>query len=199
VEQADWNQRYAERGLLWTAEPNRFLVAEAEGLQPGRALDLACGEGRNAVWLAERGWRTTGVDFSGVAIDKAHRLAAEHGVDGEWLEADLRAYRPPVRAFDLVLVFYLQVVAEIRRPILRAAAAAVAEGGTFLLVGHDSANLADGYGGPRDPRVLYTALDVVSDLNGSGLAVERAERVDRPVETLEGERVALDALARLVR
>ena len=185
--------------LLWTAEPNRFLVAEAEGLEPGRALDLACGEGRNAVWLAERGWRITGVDFSDVAIDKARRLAAERGVDGEWLEADLREYRPPVRAFDLVLVFYLQVVAEVRRPILRAAAAAVAEGGTFLLVGHDSANLADGYGGPRDPRVLYTALDVVSDLDGSGLAVERAERVDRPVETPEGERVALDALARLVR
>ena len=186
MEPADWDERYAGSGLLWTAEPNRFLVAEAGGLDPGRALDLACGEGRNAIWLAERGWRITGVDFSGVAIDKARQLAAARGVEGEWLASDLRDYEPPARAFDLVLVFYLHVVAEVRRPILRAAAPAVDDGGTFLLVGHDSANLADGYGGPHDPRVLYTAADVVADLDGCGLEVERAERVERPVETPEG-------------
>jgi hypothetical protein len=111
----------------------------------------------------------------------------------------LRDYRPVARAFDLVLVFYLQVVVELRRPVLRAAAEAVAPGGTFLLVAHDSDNLADGYGGPRDPAVLYTAGDVVSDLDGTGLEVERAERVERPVQTEAGERVALDALARLTR
>jgi SAM-dependent methyltransferase len=199
MEPADWDERYAGSALLWTAEPNRFLVAEAGGLEPGRALDLACGEGRNAIWLAERGWRITGVDFSGVAIDKAQQLAASRGVDGEWLAADLRDYEPPARAFDLVLVFYLHVVAGVRSPILRAAAQAVDDGGTFLLVGHDSANLADGYGGPHDPRVLYTAADVVADLDGCGLDVERAERVERPVETPEGPRSALDALVRLTR
>lgn len=199
MDRDDWNQRYAGAELVWTARPNRFLVAETDGLEPGSALDIACGEGRNAVWLAERGWRVTGVDFSEVAIEKARRLAAARGVDGEWLAADLRDYRPPARAFDLVLVFYLQVPAELRRPILRAAAEAVADGGTFLLVGHDSDNLAHGHGGPRDSRVLYTAADVVADLEGSGLEVVRAERVERPVETPEGERIALDALARLVR
>ncbi len=199
MEPADWDERYAGSGLLWTAEPNRFLVAEAGALGPGRALDLACGEGRNAVWLAERGWRITGVDFSGVAIDKARQLAAARGVDGEWLAVDLRDYEPPARAFDLVLVFYLHVVAAVRGPILRAAAHAVADGGTFLLVGHDSANLADGYGGPRDSRVLYTAAEVVADLDGCGLEVERAERVERPVETTEGPRNALDTLVRLTR
>jgi len=199
MDQAAWNERYAGSGLVWSAEPNRFLVAETGGLAPGRALDLACGEGRNAIWLGERGWRVTGVDFSDVAIEKARQFAASRGVEGEWIAADLRDYVPAAAAFDLVLVFYFHVGADVRRPILRAAASAVADGGTFLLVGHDSTNLEGGYGGPRDPRVLYTAADVVSDLDGCGLEVERVERVDRPVQTPDGERVALDLLARLVR
>ena len=199
MDQAAWNERYAGSGLVWSAEPNRFLVSETGGLAPGRALDLACGEGRNAIWLGERGWRVTGVDFSDVAIEKARQFAASRGVEGDWIAADLRDYEPAAGAFDLVLVFYFHVGADVRRPILRAAASAVADGGTFLLVGHDSTNLEGGYGGPRDPRVLYTAADVVSDLDGCGLEVERAERVDRPVQTPDGERVALDLLARLVR
>ena len=85
----DWDRRYAEPQLVWSAEPNRFLVEELAGLPPGRALDLACGEGRNAIWLARRGWEVTGVDFSGVAIDKAGRMAAEAGVEGP-----LRPSRP---------------------------------------------------------------------------------------------------------
>ena len=72
-----WDERYAAAELIWTAEPNRFLVAEVNGLAPGRALDLACGEGRNAVWLAAQGWEVTGVDFSRAGLDKAHRLAPQ--------------------------------------------------------------------------------------------------------------------------
>ena len=83
-----WNQRYSGTELIWTAQPNRFLVAEAEDLPPGRALDLACGEGRNAVWLARRGWSVTGVDFAGVGLAKAARLAEEAGVEAEWDESD---------------------------------------------------------------------------------------------------------------
>jgi SAM-dependent methyltransferase len=192
MDRDEWDRRYAGRELLWTGEPNRFLVAETAGLQPGRALDLACGEGRNAVWLAEQGWRTTGVDFSEVAIEKARRLAEARGVGGAWIAADLLAYTPEPRAFDLVLLFYLQVPEAERRTILRAAAEAVAAGGTFLVVAHDSANIEQGYGGPHEPEVLYTADEVVADLDG--LRVERAERVERPVATPEGERTALDLL-----
>ena len=65
----------ARRGPLFGVEPNRFLVAEVADLPPGRALDVACGAGRNAVWLAERGWTVTGVDFSDVALENARRLA----------------------------------------------------------------------------------------------------------------------------
>lgn len=192
-----WNRRYAGSELVWTAEPNRFLVAETAGLPAGRALDLACGEGRNAVWLAGRGWHATGVDFSEVAIEKARLLAAERGVEAEWIVADVVDYRPPARGFDLVIVFYLQVSEDARRASVRAAADAVAPGGTFLLVAHDSANLVSGYGGPQDPAVLYRAEDVVADLDG--FSIERAECVERRVQTDDGERVALDVLVRASR
>jgi SAM-dependent methyltransferase len=195
----DWNRRYADRELLWTARPNRFLVAEAESLPPGRALDLACGQGRNAVWLAELGWRVLGVDFSDVAIGKAHELAAARGVEAEWLVADLAAYVPDPAAYDLVILFYLQVAADERRVIVRRAAGALAPGGTFLLVGHDLRNLGSGHGGPQDPDVLYLPEDVAADLDGTGLELERAEAVDRPVEMPDGERTAIDALVRARR
>jgi len=199
MDSASWDRRYQGRELVWTAEPNRFLVAETEALAPGRAIDLACGEGRNAIWLAERGWHAVGADFSEVGLQKARELANRRGVNVEWVAADLLDYRPDPRAFDLVLVFYLQVPAAERRPILQAAAEAVAPGGTFLLVAHDSTNLPHGHGGPQDPAVLYTPDDVVDDLAGAGLLVERAERVERPVHTPDGERTALDALVRARR
>ena len=196
MDREDWDRRYAGRELLWTGEPNRLLVAETAGLRPGRALDIACGEGRNAVWLAEQGWQATGVDFSEVALAKARQLADVRGVQTDWVAADLVDYRPEPYAFDLVIVFYLQVSAAQRHAIVRAAAEAVARGGTFLLVAHDRSNLEQGHGGPQEPEVLYTAEDVVGDLDG--LQVERAARVERPVQTPEGERVALDALVRAV-
>lgn len=195
----EWNRRYAGRELLWSAQPNRFLVAEAEGLPPGRALDIACGEGRNAVWLAEQGWRVTGVDFSDVGLGKARELAGARGVEAEWVQADLLDYRPEQRAYDLVLVFYVQLPEPERRSIIRAAAEAVASGGVLLVVAHDSSNLERGHGGPEDPAVLYTAADVVTDLDGSALEIERAELVERPVATPGGERTALDALVRARR
>lgn len=197
MEKEDWNRRYAGHELVWTGEPNRFLVAEVAALRPGRALDLACGEGRNAVWLAAQGWQVTAVDFSDVALEKARLLADERGVDAHWVTADLLDYRPAPRAFDLVIVFYLQMPVAERRAVVRVAAEAVAPGGTFLLVAHDSANLEHGYGGPTEPAVLYTARDVVTDLDG--LQVDRAERVERPVQTADGERIALDALVRALR
>lgn len=199
MDSAEWDQRYTGRELVWTSEANRFLIAEAESLAPARALDLACGEGRNAVWLAQRGWQVTGVDFSAVGIEKARQLEDARRVHANWVLADLLRYRPEPSAFELVIVLYLQVPGDERTPILRAAAQAVSPGGIFLLVGHDSSNLKDGYGGPQDPAVLYTAEDVADDLDGSGLQIERAETVKRPVETPDGQRIALDALMRASR
>jgi SAM-dependent methyltransferase len=197
VQRREWNRRHGEGGLLFGAEPNRFLVAEVGELPPGRALDLACGSGRNAVWLAARGWTVTGVDFSGVALAQARALAAERGVEVEWVEGDLLEWRPADGAFDLVVVLYLQVPADERRGILARAAAAVAPGGTLLVVGHDLENLNGGHGGPKDPRVLFTPAQVAAEL--PGLEIEKAERVLRPVETQDGQAQAIDALIRARR
>ena len=198
MKSAEWNRRYEGIELVWTATPNRFLAQEVAGLAPGRVLDLACGEGRHAVWLAEQGWQAHGVDFSEVAIEKARRLAEARALDAKFEVADLTEW-DPVGQWDLVLVFYLQLPVDERRIVLRTAAAAVAPGGTLLVVGHDSRNLEHGYGGPKYPDVLFTPEDVTADISGSGLELERAEPVERPVETPEGERVAIDALIRARR
>jgi SAM-dependent methyltransferase len=193
----DWNERYAGKELVWTAEPNRRFAAEVGDLEPGRALDLACGEGRNAVWLAERGWRVVGVDFSDVALAKAAGLAASRGVDVDWIVADVLDHRPEPRAFDLVAVLYLQLPRDELLHALERAASAVAPGGTLLVLGHDTSNLTHGHGGPKDVSVLYTAADVVAGLGD--LVVERAEAVERTVPLDDGEAVAIDALVRAHR
>jgi SAM-dependent methyltransferase len=193
----DWNARYAQKELVWSAEPNRLFAAEVAALAPGRALDLACGEGRNAVWLAEQGWRVTGVDFSDVALAKAAELAAARGVEVEWVVADVLEHAPERRGFDLVAVLYLQLPRDELRHAVRSAVDAVAPGGTLVVLAHDSTNLTAGHGGPKDPAVLYTAEDVVPELDG--LVVERAEAVERTVPLPKGEAVAIDAFVRAHR
>lgn len=197
MDREGWNERYAGRELLWTAEPNRFLAAEVAELPPGRALDLATGEGRNAVWLAERGWKVTAVDFSDVGLEKARRLADEHSVSVDWILADVTEYHPEEGAFDLAAVLYLHIAPKQRRLVLARAAAAVAPGGTLLVVGHDRDNIEHGVGGPDDPEILYTVDELVDEV--ADLEVEVAEQVVRPVETDEGEAEALDTLVRASR
>lgn len=200
VDQDDWDRRYEAVELLWTAEPNRFLVTEIGGLTPGEALDVGAGEGRNAVWLAEQGWRVTAVDFSSVGMAKARRLAEARRVEVEWVLADLRSYAPETDRYDLVVVLYLHLTEEPRRRVHATVARSLREGGTLLVVGHDRSNLYDGVGGPQDPAVMFTPDDIVSDLSGvGGLSVARAERVHRPVKAHGEERVAIDALVRAVR
>ena len=197
MDSADWDRRYSATGLLWTASPNRFVVAELAGLPPGRALDLGCGEGRNAIWLAERGWQVSAVDFSPVGLDKARRLAGERGVTVNWVSADLRDYQPRPGAFDLVLLAYLHLPPRNWWTVLHSARDTLAPGGTLLVVGHDVANIAEGVGGPQDPAVLYTPQSVAAEL--SGLDIRRADRVRRPVQTDTGPREAIDTLVRAVR
>ena len=180
----DWDDRYAASPLVSSSGPNAVVAHETADLPPGRALDLAAGEGRNALWLAEHGWQVTAVDFSAVATRRTAELAAQRlGVDAERLTAvtaDLGAWTPsdPV---DLTVLAYFQVPAGVRRRVHRTAAGALAPGGTFLLVAHHSDNLEHGVGGPQDATVLFGPDDVVADLEGTGLVIDRAERVDRPV------------------
>jgi SAM-dependent methyltransferase len=195
VQREDWDKRYAAVDNLWAREPNRFLVAEVAELPPGRALDLACGEGQNAIWLATLGWKVTGVDFSEVAIAKARARAERDGVDAEFVCGDLRTYEPVGGSYDLVLLLYFHLRHAELRTVLSRARSALADGGTLLLVGHDRSNVTDGVGGPSDPSVLYTPDDIVAEL--PGLEIEKAERVFRDVPG--ADRDAIDALVRARR
>jgi SAM-dependent methyltransferase len=195
--QAEWDLRYSGPDLVWGAGPNRFVTEETAALPAGRALDLGTGEGRNAIWLAEHGWQVTAVDFSAAGLDRAARLAAERGVKVEWVQADLLDYQPAPGGCDLVLVAYIHLPAAGLARVFRAAAAAVAPGGTLLVIGHDRDNITRGHGGPQDPDRLYTTAAVTAELDG--LAVRRAEQVTRTVRTPEGERTAIDTLVRAER
>jgi 2-polyprenyl-3-methyl-5-hydroxy-6-metoxy-1,4-benzoquinol methylase len=202
MKQQDWNTRYASADLVWGSEPNRFVAEHLAGVPPGpqgRALDLACGEGRNSIWLASQGWRVTGVDFSDVAIERARKLAESQGVDVDWIVADVTAYAPDVAAYDLVLISYLQVPAADRQRVLANVAAALAPGGQLFLIAHALRNIDDGWAGPSSPDVLWDPPETRREIEAAGLQVASCAEVLRPVETDEGTRNAIDTLARATR
>ena len=184
MEREDWNRRWHERGLHCHDDPSDILAAELASLAPGRALDLGCGAGRSAIWLAERGWRVTGVDFADAALG----LARERGSDIDWVLADLREYKPEPGAFDLVLVLYMHLPPGERRTLLAGAVSALAPGGTLLVAGHDMENLGTGTPGPSRPEVLYTPETIAAELER--LEIVKAERLRRPA----GEATAVDTL-----
>ncbi|MGC5016299.1 class I SAM-dependent methyltransferase [Streptosporangium sp. DT93] len=140
AEEEFWNGRYGESERIWSGDPNGALVGEVSGLEPGSALDLGCGEGGDAIWLARQGWRVTAVDISPVALERAagHAAAVAGDVAGriDWQRHDL-ATSFPEGAFDLVSAQFLHSPGDMpRERILRAAASAVAPGGVLLIVGH---------------------------------------------------------------
>ena len=185
-----WDERYREKPLLWGAEPNRLFSEIATPLKPGRALDLAAGEGRNAVWLAQRGWDVVAVDFSSVALDRGEALAGRAGVEVSFERADLQNYEPDSSAFDLVLILYLHVPAELRRLIYTRATRSLVPGGTMVVIGHDVRNLEEGVGGPQEPAILLSPETVVGELDGCDAI--RAETVLRSVDGQDRE--ALDTV-----
>ena len=184
-----WDERHAARDPIESHAPDPTLVEAIASLVPGRALDLATGDGRNAIRLARDGWDVTAVDFSAVALERARRSATAAGVAVDWVCVDLLGWQPAGHAFELVTLVYLHLPADERRGIYAAAANAVAPGGRLLVVGHDRANLAEGSGGPQDPSVLFTADEIAADL--AGFEIERAERVAH--EEADGRRT-IDAV-----
>ncbi|WP_434600651.1 class I SAM-dependent methyltransferase [Streptomyces sp. A5-4] len=137
-DEAFWDGRYAQSDRIWSGNPNTVLVREVTGTKPGRALDLGCGEGADAIWLAGQGWRVTATDISGVALARAVRHAAAEDVTDrvDWQRHDLGASFPE-GAFDLVSAQFLHSLGDMpREEILRSAASAVVPGGVLLVVGH---------------------------------------------------------------
>ena len=182
-----WDVRYQEKELVWSGAPNMFLPPIVEGLDVGSALDLACGEGRNAIWLANQGWSVTGVDFSAVGIEKARRTAGDAVVD--WVVADVISYVPD-RTFDLVMIVYVHLGAADMKHLFANAARALTPGGTLIGVGHALRNLADGVGGPPYPDILWTE-DRIAPLV-DGLTIVQLTEILRPVENSEVD--AIDIL-----
>ncbi len=188
-----WDERYAGREYVWDIGPNQFVERYLADLPPGRAIDLAAGEGRNAVWLARQGWRVTAVDFSRVGLEKARQLAVDHAVTElvDIVNADALTYTPP-EPVDLVVVAYLQIPEAQQQVALEHAASWLRPGGTLFVVAHDRANVEHGHGGPSDPDHCYDLDATVARLGF--LEIRVAEVAKRRVETEGGPRTALDTL-----
>lgn len=161
----DWDRRYADREQLWSGRPNGALVAEVAGMPPGRALDVGCGEGADAVWLARGGWDVTALEVSGVALERAAAHAREAGVAVRWVHAGLVEAALPPASFDLVSAQYPALLRTPDGAAERALLAAVAPGGVLLLVHHagmETQHPDDGGFDPADyvwPSMVAALLD----------------------------------------
>lgn len=184
-----WDERYATHDHVWSPEPNKEVERIVGDWSPGRALDLGAGEGRHSVWLAQKGWRVTAVDFSSVGLAKGEAEAARRGITVDWVVADARSWRPGAgTAYDLVLVSYLHLAED----VLSRTKGWLAPGGALVVVGHGLRNLTEGVGGPSDPALLHTPESLRS--SAEGLEIERCEEFIRPTD--EGDAIDVALVAR---
>ncbi|RBY91160.1 bifunctional 2-polyprenyl-6-hydroxyphenol methylase/3-demethylubiquinol 3-O-methyltransferase UbiG [Blastococcus sp. TF02A-30] len=179
MEAAEWDRRYAE-ARQWSVEPNRTAAELTAGLHPGRALDVAAGEGRMALWLARGGWDVEAVDFSAVGLRRGQQDAPP-GARVTWRVEDVLTADLGSAEFDLVLVLYLHLPRPQMVDVLARSAGAVRPGGYLLVLGHDSENLTRGIGGPQDPDVLYDPELLGGAVRGWGIS--RLERIDRGTDS----------------
>jgi 2-polyprenyl-3-methyl-5-hydroxy-6-metoxy-1,4-benzoquinol methylase len=191
MDSTQWDERYSTSELIWTGRANQFVEAHLADLEPGTAIDVGAGEGRNAVWLASRGWSVTAVDFSRVGLDKADQLASEHSVEVSTVCADATTWTPAAPV-DLVVLSYLQLPSDQQRTVLEHAVTWLNPGGTLFVIAHDRSNVEHGHGGPPSEEVCYTVDDTVAGL--AGLDIATAEVVERHVDTPDGRKTALDTL-----
>ena len=194
-----WDERYAASPTIWSGRPNQRLVEQAGGLARGTALDVGCGEGADAVWLAGQGWRTTGVDVSRVALERAAAHAADAGVEVEWAQVDVVAGEPLPAAYDLVSAHFLHPPADRLPHVLRALGEAVVVSGTLLLVGHHPRDLVARHQDSAMLPLMPTPEQVVDLLDPARWQVQVAETQSRE-QLVEGEPVTVhDTVVRATR
>jgi SAM-dependent methyltransferase len=201
--EAAWDERYRSSDRVWSGRPNPQLVAEISELTPGRALDVGCGEGADAIWLARRQWEVEAVDISGVALERAaaHAKDVDPEASGriEWRRADLIAEPPEPATFDLVSAQFMQLPPELRVTLFRALVGAVRPGGTILVVGHHPSDLGSGVRRPPMPELFYTA-DEMAGLLDDTWSVDVKEARPRKATATDGVEVTIhDAVLRATR
>jgi len=206
-EQSDqefWDERYRSHDALWSGKPNGHLVRETFGLSPGTALDVGCGEGADAIWLAERGWQVTALDLSTVALKRAAahagRVGGKVAESIAWAQVDLRTWAPgPVR-YDLVSSQYLHMPSEPRQALFDHLAVAVAPGGTLLIVGHHPLDLQTTIPRPKEPDLFFTADDIVARLDPDEWDIVTNAAIEGTATDPEGRVVTIhDAVLRARR
>jgi SAM-dependent methyltransferase len=173
MSQSIWDERYSQDGFAFGTEPNDFLSDTADRLPVGDVLCLGEGEGRNAVFLAERGHRVTAVDASSVGLEKTQRLAASRGVEVETVAADLEDYQLGVDRWDGVVSIFCHVPPNLRRRVHGRLAAALRPGGVFVMEAYTPEQLELGTGGPPVAELLYDPTEVFRELEGLELVIAR--------------------------
>ena len=186
---AFWDEMYEKRQAPWDSEPNPLLPEVVEGLAPGTALDLGCGEGSDAVWLAKRGWRVTAVDLSNVALDRGRAADTDQLVN--WLQADLFAWQPPERAFDLVSTHFLHLPTAGRAAFFEGLARAVRPGGTLFVVAHHVSDLQTTIGRPPIPDLYFEGDEVAAALTPGEWEIVFNGTRPREVTDREGRAVTI--------
>ena len=201
MDAADWDARYSGADLVWSAGPNVWVRELCTPMTPGRALDVAAGEGRNALWLVEQGWTVVAADFSPVGVERmtqiADRRLGERRAAFTAVVADATVPPPAAAgtAFDLVLISYLHLPRTQWGEALAAAVGACVVGGAVLVVAHAVRNLREGVGGPQDATILLDPEDVVASSAELPVDVELAQLRERDVEG--ADRPALDTVVLL--
>jgi len=184
-----WDERYRNADRLWSPSPNLFVADRLGPLAPRSGLDIAAGDGRNAIWLAERGWSMTAVDFSEVAVEVG-RSVSDQVV---FVVGDVRSWQPTGK-FDLILISYLHLARDEMEGVVSGAVSWLEPNGEIFMIGHDKSNIEKGYGGPQNPEILWDVGEVTSWLED--LRLREASVVRRPVSTDEGGVFARDTLVR---
>ncbi len=194
-----WDERYAQPGFAYGTEPNDFLVEHAAELE-GPVLSLAEGEGRNAVWLAERGLEVTAVDGSKVGLDKASALAASRGVSIHTVHADLADFRLEPEAWASIVSVWAHVPPALRRTIHANVVRGLRPGGVFVLEAYTPAQIELGTGGPRDPSLCMTLEGLREELAGlSWIVAREVRRVVREGQYHDGPSASVQLVARRPR
>ena len=192
-----WDKRYAESEMVWSLEPNEFVVEYLSDLPVGKMLDLGGGEGRNALWFASRGWHVENSDFSAVAVEKFLQRAEREGltelctgtaVDATSLESCV------TKPVDLAVLAYLQIPAADLAAAIATAAQSLRVGGTLFGVWHARENLDGGYGGPPSPELNPTQEELLVACEALGLNVHTLTLRDRFFVSGGEERKAIDVV-----